>query len=80
MSTEYTRTQLRSQALDVREIVGRVDRGVFTATAGSILLREVEHLTRILGRLSDGFADHRAPDRIDHFVEAFLSSRCSDCA
>ena len=39
------------------------------------LLREVEQRTRILGRLSECFTDHRDPDRIEHSVEALTKQR-----
>ena len=42
---------------------------------GGVLLREVEHRTRILGRLSECFTDHRDPDRIEHSVEALIKQR-----
>ena len=75
MSTECTRTKLMFQRLDGREVVGRVDGGEITSDAGGILLREVEQRTRILGRVSECFTDHRDPDRIEHSVEALIKQR-----
>ena len=53
MNAECTRTKLRFQGLDGRDVVGRFDGGEITSDAGGVLLREVEQRTRILGRLSD---------------------------
>jgi len=63
------------QGLDARDVVGRFDGGEITSDAGGILLREVEQRTRILGRLSECFTDHREPDRIEHSVEALIKQR-----
>ena len=51
------------------------DGGEITSDAGGVLLREVEQRTRILGRLSECFTDHRDPDRIEHSVEALIKQR-----
>ena len=72
MNTECTTTKLLFQGLDGRDIVGRFDGGEITSDAGGVLLREVEHRTRILGRLSECFTDHRDPDRIEDSVEALV--------
>ena len=69
MTAECTRTKLRFQGLDGRDVVGRFDGGEITSDADGVLLREVEQRTRILGRLSECFTDHRDPDRIEHPVE-----------
>ena len=66
MTTECTRTKLRFQGLDGRDVVGRFDDGEITSDAGGTLLREVEQRTRILGRLSECFTDYRDPDRVEH--------------
>ena len=52
MTAECTRTKLRFQGLDGRDVVGRFDGGEITSDAGGVLLREVEQRTRILGRPS----------------------------
>ena len=75
MTAECTRTKLRFQDLDGRDVVGRFDGGEITSDAGGVLLREVEQRTRILGRLSECFTDHRDPDRIEHSVEALTKQR-----
>ena len=67
MTAECTRTKLLYHGLDGRQVVGRF--------AGGVLLREVEQRTRILGRLSHCFTDHRDPDRIEHSVEALIKQR-----
>ena len=75
MTAECTRTKLRFQGLDGRDVVGRFDGGEITSDAGGVLLREVEQRTRILGGLSECFTDHRDPDRIEHSVEALTKQR-----
>ena len=75
MNPECSRTKLFFQGLDGREVVGRFDGGEITSDAGGLLLREVEHRTRILGRLSECFTDDRDPDRVEHSVEAMIRQR-----
>ena len=75
MNAECTRTKLRFQGLDGRDVVGRFDGGEITSDAGGVLLREVEQRTRILGRLSECFTDYRDPDRVEHPVEALIKQR-----
>ena len=72
MTAECTRTKLRFQGLDGRDVVGRFDGGEITSDAGGVLLREVEQRTRILGRLSECFTDYRDSDRVEHPVEALI--------
>ena len=68
MNAEYTRTKLIYHGLDGRWVAGRFHGGEITSDAGGVLLGEVDHRTRILGRLSQCFTDHRDPDRIGHSV------------
>ena len=75
MTAECTRTKLRFQGLDGRDVVGRFDGGEITSDAGGTLLREVEQRTRIPGRLSECFTDYRDPDRVEHPVEALIKQR-----
>ena len=75
MTAVYTRTKLMFQGRDGRQVVGRFDGGEITSDAGGVLLREVEQRTRILGRLSERFTDHRDPDRIEHSVEALIKQQ-----
>ena len=75
MNTECTRTKLMFHGLGGRQVVGRFDGGEITSDGGGVLLREAEHRTRILGRLSQCLTDHRDPDRIEHSVEALIKQR-----
>ena len=75
MTAECTRTKLMFQGLDGRQVVGRFDGGEITSDSGGVLLPEVEHGTRVLGRLSHCFTDHRDPDRVEHPVEALIKQR-----
>ena len=75
MSTECTGTKLMFHGLDGREVVGKFHGGEIISDAGGVLRREVEHRTRILGRLCHRFTDHRDLDRIEHTVEALVKQR-----
>ena len=75
MNTECTRTKLMFHGLGGRQVVGRFDGGEITSDGGGVLLREAEHRTRILGRLSQCLTDHRDPDRIEHSVEGLIKQR-----
>ena len=75
MTAECTRPKLMFQGLDGRQVVGRFDGGEITSDAGGVLLREVEQRTRILGRLSECFTDHRDRDRTEHSVGALIKQR-----
>ena len=75
MTTQCNATKLTFQELDSREVVGRFDGGEITSDAGGVLLREVEKRTRILGRMSECFDDHRAPERIEHTMESLVKQR-----
>ena len=75
MNAECTRTKLMFHGLGGRQVVGRFDGGEITSDGGGVLLREAEHRTRILGRLSQCLTDHRDPDRIEHSVEGLIKQR-----
>ena len=75
MTTQCNATKLTFHELDSREVVGRFDGGEITSDAGGVLLREVEKRTRILGRMSECFDDHRDPERIEHTVESLVKQR-----
>ena len=75
MNAECTRTKLRFQGLDGRDVVGRFNGGEVTSDDGGVLLRGVEQRARILARLSHCFTDHRDPDRIEHSVKALIKQR-----
>ena len=75
MTTQCSESKLVFLELDSREVEARFDGGEITSDAGGILLREVEKRTRILGRMSECFADHRDPERIEHTVESLVKQR-----
>ena len=66
MTTQCSESKLVFHELDSRQVEARFDGGEITSDAGGILLREIEKRTRILGRMSECFADHRDPERIEH--------------
>ena len=75
MTTQCNESKLEFHELDSREVEARFDGGEITSDAGGILLREVEKRTRISGRMSECFADHRDPERIEHTVESLVKQR-----
>ena len=75
MTTQCSESKLVFHELDSREVEARFDGGEITSDAGGILLREIEKRTGILGRMSECFADHRDPDRIEHTVESLVKQR-----
>ena len=75
MNAECTRTKLRFQGLDDAMSWAASTAARSPPTAVASLLREVEHRTRILGRLSECFTDYRDVDRIEHSVEALIKQR-----
>ena len=57
------------------EVPGRTPEDLAQEKQMLVLLREVEQRTRILGRLSECFTDHRDSDRIEHSGEALIKQR-----
>ena len=76
MTTQCSESKLVFHAeLDSRQVEARFDGREIASDAGGILLREIEKRTRILGRMSECFADHRDPERIEHTVESLVKQR-----
>ena len=75
MTTQCSEGKLIFHELDSREVVGRFDGGEIPSDAGAVLLRKVEKRSRILGRMSECFEDHRDPERIEHTVESLVKQR-----
>ena len=73
--TECTRQSFLLHGLARREIRADFDGGEITSDGGGLLLREVALKTGILSSFAGCFADHRAPDRIEHTVEELVSQR-----
>lgn len=75
MKTECTHESLEFHAQNRRVVQARFDGGFISSDGGGLLLREVEHRTRILSRLADCFTDHRDPGLIEHPVSALVKQR-----
>ncbi len=75
MKTECTKKYGSFQALGRREIVADFNGGTITSDGGALLLREVEHRTRILHRFAQCFTDYRDQKRIEHSVLTLVSQR-----
>ena len=73
--TECTGEQMHFHALGGREVVGRFDGGAISSDGGALLLSEVEARTRIVGRFTACFTDHRDPEAIEHTALELVSQR-----
>ena len=75
MQTHCTPAQLSFQGLGRRKVVADFDGGMITSDAGGLLLREVDHGTRLLPRFASCLQDYRDPDLIEHTVEELVAQR-----
>lgn len=73
--TDCNQKEFKFQGLKNREVVGSFNGGTITSDAGSLLLREVETKTGILGNFSDCFKDYRKEELIEHTVYELVSQR-----
>ena len=59
-----------------RKVTASFDGGHLSSDAGgSLLLRELERHTGIIGSLADCFTDYRDPNRVEHSLEELLRQR-----
>jgi hypothetical protein len=58
-----------------RQVSARFDERQLSTEGGALLLRETDRKIRLLSRVRRCFADHRAPERIEHEVEEMLAQR-----
>jgi len=75
MKTECTAQQMEFHGLGRRVVVGKFNGGKISSDSGGLLLREVEHRTHIVKRLSGCFVDYRDPDQVEHPVESLIKQR-----
>ena len=75
MKTECILNLMEFHALEQRDVIGKFDGGPISSDGGGMLLREVEHRTHILKRLSQCFTDYHDPERIEHHVESLVKQR-----
>jgi Transposase DDE domain group 1 len=58
-----------------REVVAGFDGGRITSEAGSLLLRQVEQRTGMVGQFANCFRDYRRADKIEHSVGELIGQR-----
>lgn len=75
MKTKCTPEQLEFHGLGRRSVVGQFDGGKISSDGGGLLLREVEHRSHILKRLTGCFTDHRDAGQIEHALESLIKQR-----
>lgn len=75
MTTECTQKSFPFHPHSHRDVVARFDGGTITSDGGSLLLREVEKRTGIIGQFARCFTDHRNPALIEHTVEELVAQR-----
>ena len=75
MTTECSQKSFPFHPHSHREVVARFDGGAITSDGGSLLLREVEKRTLIIGQFSRCFTDHRNQALIEHTVEELVAQR-----
>lgn len=75
MTTECTQKSFPFHPHSQREVVARFDGGAITSDGGSLLLREVEKRTQVIGQFARCFIDHRNPALIEHTVEELVAQR-----
>jgi hypothetical protein len=73
--TECSASEFVFEGPGRRDVVARFDGGDIVSDGGSILLRETEARTGILGRFATCFRDYRRADRIEHTVEEMVTQR-----
>ena len=74
MTTECQPTPLVFQDLGGREVIGKFDGGRMSSDGGAVLLRAANRRFDVMGRLAGCFTDHRAAERVEHGVEALVTS------
>ena len=75
MTTECTQKSFPFHPHSHREVVVRFDGGAITSDGGSLLLREVEKRTLVIGQFARCFTDHRNPALVEHTVEELVAQR-----
>jgi len=75
MFAECNQESFGFHPLGHRDVVARFDGGRISSDAGGLLLRETEHVTKIIHQFAACFTDHRDPELIEHTVEELVAQR-----
>src|SRR5437016_2059420 len=75
MTTECTQEPFPFHPLNQREVRGQLDGGSITSDAGSLLLRDVEKATGIIGQFANCFTDYQDPEQREHAVAELVAQR-----
>jgi hypothetical protein len=75
VTTECNQDFFPFHPLNQREVRGNFDGGCITSDGGSLLLREVEKRTSIIGQFAACFRDFRKPELVEHTVAELVGQR-----
>src|SRR6266542_4718812 len=75
MTTQCNSSYLDFPIVGSRQVLADFDGGDITTHGGGLLLRTIEHLTRIIHQFAACFTDHRNPDLIEHPLEHLIAQR-----
>ena len=80
MQTECSSEVLEFEGCAGRRVVAAFDGGELTSDAGALLLRRVDRVLDLSGRVAGCFADHRCQDLVEHSVQALVCQRIAGIA
>ncbi len=80
MQTECNSEVLEFEGCERRRVVATFDGGELSSDAGALLLRRVDRVLDLSGRVAGCFADQRNQDLVEHSVQALVCQRIAGIA